>query len=220
MRVVTDPTLTKTKAPYPYAHAPHLPRTGPIHATTLTNAAVGPLEIEIGPGRGMFLLDRVRERADARVVGLEIRWKWATIVDERLKAAGFGDRARVYADDARLVLPRVEPDACVSAFFIHFPDPWWKSRQKKRLVVTRPLLDEIARLLVPGGMLFVQTDVEERGVAYETLIDAHDGFVQDGDAGGSARLSACPWTSRGNRERRADDAGIPVIRLRYRRGSR
>ena len=214
---MTEPAPTKVKAPYPYAHAPHLARTGPIDAATLTARTTGPLEIEIGPGRGLFLLDRAAERPETRLVGLEIRWKWATIVDDRLRDAGRGERARVYADDARLVLPRVSPDACVDAFFVHFPDPWWKSRQKKRLVVTRPLLDQIARLLVPGGMLFVQTDVEDRGIAYETLIDAHEAFEADGDQPKSARLSESPWSSRGNRERRAIDAGIPVIRLRYRR---
>jgi len=217
---VTEQPPSKVRAPYPYAHAPHLPREGAIDITTLTVQPTGPLEIEIGPGRGAFLLDRIRECVDARIVGLEIRWKWATIVDDRLKETGQGDRSRVYADDARLVLHRVGPDATVDAFFVHFPDPWWKTRQKKRLVVSRPLLDQIARLLRTGGMLFVQTDVEDRGVAYETLINAHEAFEGDGDAPGSPRLSACPWHSRGNRERRAEQAGIPVIRLRYRRRSR
>lgn len=216
---MTDPAPTKVKQPYPYAHAPRLPSTGPIDVRLLTTQPTGPLEIEIGPGRGLFLLDRAMECPHARLVGLELRWKWATIVDDRLRAAGHGSRARVYAEDARLVLPRFQPDGCVDAFFIHFPDPWWKSRQKKRLVIARPLLDDMARLLVPGGMLFVQTDVEDRGNAYETLIDAHDAFDPDGDAAGSARLSQSPWTSRGNRERRATDAGLPVIRLRYRKRS-
>ncbi len=211
---VTQPD--DSKAQYPYAHAPRLPRSGDVAIAALTRAE-GPIEIEIGPGRGAFLLDRVVERPDLRVVGLEIRWKWATIVDERLAKLGHGDRARVYAEDARHVLPRFSPAQSVSAFFIHFPDPWWKTRQKKRLVVTRSLLDQVARLLVPNGMLFVQTDVEDRGEAYETLIAAHEHFAPNGDAPGSARLASCPWTSRGNRELRADDAGLPVVRLRYQR---
>lgn len=205
------------KQPYPYEHAPRLPAQGPLEIASLTRQLHGPLEIEIGPGRGAFLLDRVAERPDARIVGLEIRQKWATIVDDRLKAMGLGDRARVYAEDAKLVLPRLLPDSSVSAFFVHFPDPWWKSRQRKRLVVGLPLLDQIARLLQPGGMLFVQTDVVDRGEGYEVQIDAHAAFEKDGDEPGSARLAVSPWSSRGNRERRAEQDGIPVVRLRYRR---
>lgn len=211
------PTGDHVKQPYPYEHAPRLAPQGPIDLASLTGQNCGPLEIEIGPGRGAFLLDRVVERPEARIVGLEIRQKWATIVDDRLRAMGQGERARVYAEDARLVLPRMHPDGGVSAFFVHFPDPWWKARQRKRLVVALPLLDQIARLLQPGGMLFVQTDVVDRGEGYETQIDAHAAFEKDGDEPGSARLATSPWSSRGNRERRAEQDGIPVLRLRYRR---
>jgi len=205
------------KQPYPYEHAPRLPAEGPIEIASLTRQTEGDLEIEIGPGRGRFLFDRVDERPEARIVGLEIRWKWATLVDERLTKLGHGERARVYAEDARYILPRLQPDGSVAAFFVHFPDPWWKSRQRKRLVVGSPLLDQMARLLRPGGMLFVQTDVIDRGEAYETLADAHAAFEKDGDQAGSARLAVSPWTARGNRERRAEEDGIPVVRLRYRR---
>lgn len=205
------------KQPYPYEHAPRLASEGDISIPGLTEQQLGDLEIEIGPGRGAFLLERAQERPEARVVGLEIRWKWATLVDERLHKLGLGARARVYAEDARLVLPRLRPDASVAAFFVHFPDPWWKSRQRKRLVVGKPLLDQMARLLRDSGMLFVQTDVTERGEVYETLINAHESFVADGDQPGTARIAACPWAARGNREKRAEPDGIPVVRLRYRK---
>ena len=59
------------------------------------------------------------------------------------------------------MLPRFQ-GASVSRIFVHFPDPWWKKRHHKRLVVGTPLLDEVARVLVPAGEVFVQTDVEER----------------------------------------------------------
>jgi tRNA (guanine-N7-)-methyltransferase len=205
------------KQPYPYEHAPRLAAQGAIDVSTLTAQQQGDLEIEIGPGRGAFVLERVEERLDARVVGLEIRWKWATLVDERLHKLALSSRARVYAEDARMLLPRLQPDGCVSSFFIHFPDPWWKARQKKRLVIGRPLLDQVARLLAPSGMLFVQTDVIERGEVYEALVDAHEAFAPDGDALGSARMAVSPWVARGNREKRAEQDGIPVVRLRYRK---
>jgi tRNA (guanine-N7-)-methyltransferase len=205
------------KPPYPYENAPRLPVLGPIETASLTTRNSGDLEIEIGPGRGMFLIERAQERPEARLVGLEVRWKWATLVDRRLAALGLGERARVYAEDARSILPRLGPDQSVAAFFIHFPDPWWKARQRKRLVVGSAFLDAIARLLAPQGMLFVQTDVAERAQAYEALITAHGAFGADGDQPGSARLGCVPWRSMGNREKRATQDGIPVVRLRFRK---
>ncbi len=204
------------KQPYPYDDAPRLSLQGAIEVSKLTQEGP-PDELEIGPGRGTFIVERAAEVPGLRIVGLEIRWKWATLVDNRLARLGFGARARVYAEDARFVLPRFEPAASVKAVYIHFPDPWWKTRQRKRLVVASAFVDALARILQPGGMLFVQTDVEERAFSYEALIDAHSDFVRDGDCAASARCASVPWTAMTNREKRAVKDGIPVVRLRYKR---
>jgi len=179
----------------------------------------GPVEIEIGPGRGGFLFERCVSAPDVRLLGLEIRRKWAHIVDERLRKAKLGDRARVLSEDARSGLSRLGPAASVRAFFLHFPDPWWKKRHEKRLVMGDGLLDQIARLLMPGGELFVQTDVEERAALYAQQIDAHRAFEPWGDAPGNAALAENPYGARSPREHRAIADGLPVHRLRYRRTS-
>ena len=80
-----------------------------------------------------------------------------------------------------MALARLSPDASVRRFFVHFPDPWWKKRHAKRLVVRDTFLAEVARLLEPGGELFVQTDVEERARAYEDLVSLDPRFVPAGD---------------------------------------
>src|SRR5262249_3940010 len=117
---------------HPYADAPRLPE-GPIDTRAILPGQ-GPIEIEIGPGRGGFLFERVEAARDARLIGLEIRLKWAKIVDDRLVARGYSARARVFNADARDVLPRFGPAGCARAVFLHFPDPWWKKRHHKRLV--------------------------------------------------------------------------------------
>lgn len=201
----------------PYADAPRLPGEGKVDARTLTEARGARIEIEIGPGRGGFLLERLAVVPDLSMVGLEIRRKWATIVDGRLRKHGFGERGRVYAEDAREALERLEPDASVDAFFVHFPDPWWKKRHQKRLVMSPALLDSMARLLRAGGDLYVQTDVEERAEAYEAQVLAHPAFEPAGDEAGSPRMKENPYGARSPREHRAIADGIPVVRLRFRR---
>jgi tRNA (guanine-N7-)-methyltransferase len=205
----------KAPMPRPYHDAPRLPEGERIEIASLARGEW--VEVELGPGRGWFLVERAEVEPRAALIGLEIRRKWASIVDGRLSAKGFGVRARVFAEDARIALPRLGPDRSVRRFFVHFPDPWWKKRHAKRLLVRAGFLDEIARLLEPGGELFVQTDVEERAAGYEEIASLDDRFVADGDAPGSPRLADNPYAARSSRERRAIADGLPVHRLRWRR---
>jgi len=200
-----------------YAEAPRLPLAGSVDVRTLIERGPSRLEIEVGPGRGGFLLDRLLAHEHVGMVGFEVNRKWTTLVNERLGRHGLAGRGRVFADDVRLALPRLGPDGSVAAVFFHFPDPWWKKRHQKRLVLGGSLLDDVARLLEQGGELFVQTDVEERAELYETQLTAHPAFQVAGDAPPSARLSENPYGARSHRERRAEDDAIPIYRLRYRR---
>jgi tRNA (guanine-N7-)-methyltransferase len=201
--------------PRPYEDAPRLPEGERLDVHALASGDW--IELEIGPGRGWFLVERAAAEPRAALVGLEVRRKWASIVDGRLAARGLGERARVFAEDARIALPRLGPDASVRRVFVHFPDPWWKKRHAKRMVVQGDLVDQIARLLEPGGELFVQTDVEDRAAGYEQIVSAHPAFAAAGDAPGSPRLADNPYGARSPRERRAIADGLPVNRLRWTR---
>jgi tRNA (guanine-N7-)-methyltransferase len=212
--------MTFTPRPnHPYAHAPRLPEGERVRLDDVLPGQ-GPFEIEIGPGRGGFLFERCAARSDVRLIGLEIRLKWSTIVDDRLRKAGLGARARCLNADARSELLRVAPEASVLTFFLHFPDPWWKKRHEKRLVMGEELLDSISRLLVDGGELFVQTDVEERATLYDEQIAAHPDLEPAGDLTGSPRMAENPYGARSPREHRSIADGLPIHRLRYRRRSR
>lgn len=193
--------------------SPRLPSHEPIDVRSLARGEW--IELEIGPGRGWFLVERAAAEPRAALVGMEVRRKWATIVDGRLRARGFAERARVFAEDARQALPRLGPDGSVRRVFVHFPDPWWKKRHQKRLLLRDAFLDEVARLLAPGGELFVQTDVEERALAYEALVVGDPRFQPAGDEPGSARMADNPYGARSPRERRAIADGLPVHRLRF-----
>jgi tRNA (guanine-N7-)-methyltransferase len=202
-----------------YAHAPRLPDGPSIDLHGLLSGT-GPIEIEIGPGRGAFLLERAAIAPSSRLLGFEIRRKWATLVDERLARQGLGARARVLCEDARLALPRLGPEASVATVFLHFPDPWWKKRHQKRLVMGTSLLDSVARLLTDAGELYLQTDVEERAAQFEELATGCAALQPAGDEPGSPRMAANPYGARSNRERRVEADGLPVHRLRYRRIAR
>lgn len=212
---VTEHLPPPRKRPGPYDHAPRLPEGETVDTRKLVLGEW--LELEVGPGRGGFLFERAASAPKAGLVGLEVRRKWATIVDARLAKLGLATRARVFAEDAKLALPRLSPDGAFRRAFLQFPDPWWKKRHEKRLVMGDAFLNEIARLLAPGGELFVQTDVEERGVEYDARISLDARFSPAGDVPGSARLAENPYDARTPRERRAIEDGLPVHRFRYTR---
>ncbi len=197
----------------PYADAPRLPEGEPLDLRALVGAGDRPVELEIGPGRGWFLVERLEADPTARVVGIEIRRKWAAIVDGRLEKRGLSDRGRVFAGDAREILPRLSPGT-LSVVYIHFPDPWWKKRHAKRRVLTAELLAGVAGALAPGGELFVQTDVFDRAEQFEQVVAGESRLSPWSE---TARVDDNPYGARSPRERRAIADGLPVLRLRYRR---
>ncbi|MEO6576529.1 MAG: tRNA (guanine-N7)-methyltransferase, partial [Polyangiaceae bacterium] len=197
----------------PYINAPKLPEGERVDVRTLVKGEW--LELEVGPGRGGFLFERARAVPTAGLVGLEVRRKWASIVDARLAKQGFGERVRVFAEDAKDALGRLSPDGSVRRIFLHFPDPWWKKKHQKRLVMGRTFLDEAARLLEPGGELFIQTDVSERGTQYETEVMDSALFEAAGDRTNESTLAENPYDARSPREHRAIEDGLPVYRFRF-----
>lgn len=203
--------------PTPYEDAPCLPAGDRVDVRTLAQGDW--VELEIGPGRGWFLVERAAIAPRAALVGLEIRRKWASIVDARLAKLGLGSRARVFAEDAAVSLRRLSPDGSVRRVFLHFPDPWWKKKHRKRLVMQDEFLGQVARLLEPDGELFVQTDVEERALEYAGLVALDPRFSTDGDAAGAPRIVDHGYVARSPRERRAISDGLPVYRMRWRRGA-
>ncbi len=205
----------------PYHDAARLPVAGTAarDATDLVDVRAlvsgRSLELEIGPGpKAGFLVERAAAAPEAGLIGLEIRLKWAAVGDARLAKLGYGDRARVFAEDARRALPRLVPSGSIDRVFLHFPDPWWKKRHQKRLVMGDTFLLEVARLLRPNGQLFIQTDVEERRDLYERLVAVHPEFVPEGE---SPRVDENPFHARTPREHRAIADGLPIHRLLWRR---
>jgi tRNA (guanine-N7-)-methyltransferase len=118
-----------------------------------------PLELEIGCGRGMFLANESTGRPEANFIGLEVAKKVAQLAAFRCHNAG-ASNVRVLVMDARKFLA-LAPNATLVAVHIYFPDPWWKRRHRKRRIVAPDVLSQLQRVLTPGGVVHLATDVEE-----------------------------------------------------------
>ena len=136
-----------------------------------------PVELEIGSGKGLFLINAATNAPGHNFLGIELARKYARMAALRLARRQLVN-AKIWRCDARLIVGRLVGDASVRAVHVYFPDPWWKKRHRKRRVFTEELVAQIDRVLEPGGELRVASDVEEYFVLIQSLIAANPRFRQ------------------------------------------
>lgn len=119
-----------------------------------------PVEMEIGFGKGLFLLNAATARPDVNFLGVEIERKYQLFTANRVAKRGLAN-VRLVAADARAFLRDCIAADAVQAMHVYFPDPWWKTRHHKRRLWTPEFAAQCARVLRPGGRLHVATDVED-----------------------------------------------------------
>lgn len=119
-----------------------------------------PVEVEVGCGKGLFLLTAALGRPDVNFLGIEIVRKYQLFTATRMAKRGLHN-VRLAHGDARLFLRDQVVSGSVQAIHVYFPDPWWKKRHRKRRVFSPEFAAQCERVLQPGGRLHVVTDVEE-----------------------------------------------------------
>ena len=127
-------------------------------ATMFGNAH--PVEVEIGFGKGLFLHTASGRNPERNYFGVEIVRKYQLVAATRLIQAG-RTNVRVACADGKIVLNEQILAGTVDDAHVYFPDPWWKKRHKKRTLFTPDFAESLARILKPGGILHIATDVLE-----------------------------------------------------------
>lgn len=135
-----------------------------------------PVEVEVGTGRGLFLVNAGTTCPGTNFLGIEYDFKEARRAARRLQKRELAN-VRILGADANIVLPRYLPDACARALHVYFPDPWWKRRHKRRRVFNPEFLNQAARILSPGGLLHAWTDVEEYFGVMTALVAENPAFA-------------------------------------------
>lgn len=137
-----------------------------------------PVELEIGSGKGLFLINAASSVTGHNFLGVELARKYARMAALRLARRQLAN-AKIWRGDARLIIGRLVPEASLRVVHVYFPDPWWKKRHKKRRVFTEELVAQIARALELGGELRVASDVEEYFVLIQSLIATNPRFREE-----------------------------------------
>lgn len=172
------------------------------------------VEVEIGCADAQFLFERATLDPSRLYVGLEIREDFTLLVNKKAKRDGLPVHA-VFCH-AQLHVKEVFAAGAVERVYVNFPDPWFKKRHHVRRMVDPALADQIAHALRPGGELFFQTDVWAIALDAMATFDSDERFV---NASGewSFWKQGNPYGVRSWREQNAEETGLPIYRIMYRR---
>jgi tRNA (guanine-N7-)-methyltransferase len=144
-----------------------------------------PVEMEIGCGKGTFITDQARARAEVNFFGIEWANFYYRYAADRLRRHNCTNARMVRADAAFFVSEFLQ-DASLDVLHIYFPDPWPKKRHHKRRLIQANFLKQVERILKPGGRLQVVTDHQDYFEQIESVVRASNLEVIDYNRPGSA----------------------------------
>jgi len=129
------------------------------------------VELEIGCGKGGFLLRAARRHPERNFLGIEWASKFHRFAADRMARWGVTNVRILRTDAKNFVMHRLPPD-CLSALHVYHPDPWPKKRHHKRRLLTPDFVNAAVRALRPGARWAIQTDHAEYFAWIQTVTTA------------------------------------------------
>jgi tRNA (guanine-N7-)-methyltransferase len=118
-----------------------------------------PIWLEVGFGGGEHMVHMAGTYPEIGIVGCEPFINGVAMLLGKIRAAGV-ENVSVHPGDARDLMD-VLPDASIARAFLMYPDPWPKARHHRRRFVTPEHLQPLARVMRPGGIFRVATDIPD-----------------------------------------------------------
>jgi tRNA (guanine-N7-)-methyltransferase len=113
--------------------------------------------LEIGFGGGEHMLAMAAENPKAGIIGCEAYINGVAMLLSGIERVGAANLA-IHHGDARDLMD-VLPDGSIAQVFLLYPDPWPKKRHHKRRFINPENLDQLARVMAPGAILRIATDI-------------------------------------------------------------
>lgn len=162
-------------------------------------------EVEIGFGKGRYLLRRAGDDPIRRFLGIEVAAEYFRHLVSRARGQLLANWLALQGD-ALYLLAAVLPRAFATAVHVYFPDPWPKSRHHKRRLFDPDTVDLVLGALAPGGTLSFATDFLDYGEQVAEILAAQPGVKV-------TRLDRWPEGPRTNYEAKYEAEGRPILRL-------
>jgi tRNA (guanine-N7-)-methyltransferase len=171
-----------------------------------------PVEIEVGSGKGLFILNAAQNCPSVNFFGIEIVRKYQLYTATRIAIRKLTN-VRMACTDARFLMrDRVAPGS-VQAIHVYYPDPWWKKRHHKRRVFTPEFVESCVEALRPGGWFHLATDVAEYFAVMKDLCGRRPELHERPTAAPTAAGHDMDYLT--NFERKARRQGQPVFRALF-----
>lgn len=134
-----------------------------------------PLVVEIGSGSGEAVSQAAAANPDTDFLAIEVYRPGAAQLASRIRREGLAN-VRVACLDAVEILDKLLPPESVAELWVFFPDPWHKSKHRKRRLVQEAFVEKAARVIAPTGVWRLATDWSDYAVQMRELISASPWF--------------------------------------------
>lgn len=127
-----------------------------------------PLRLEVGFGHGRFLSQMAAAHPEEDFLGVEAKdLRTTKTAHKSLQLAAHN--VRLFTDEAHHFVRFRLPAACLHRCYVLFSDPWPRQRHRRRRLINRSFLLDLAHACAPGARLVIATDTHN----YAMLILAH-----------------------------------------------
>ncbi len=172
---------------------------------TLFYDAMAPKNLDIGCGKGIFLLNYAYEHPDSNILGIEIRRPVVGWINEVARGENISNCAALWYSVVN-GLHFIDSSSIDNIFYL-FPDPWPKTKHLKRRAYNPDFLSEVQRILSDNGRLYLATDVQE-------VHDYHQKLLKENGSFDWRQVEREEWDLPvTNKERFCFEVGLPVYRI-------
>lgn len=139
-------------------------------------AVKAPLEVEIGCGKGRFILSRATLHPQSNFLGIDRMLSRLRKADRKITRAGL-QNVRLLRIEASYAFEKLLPPSSVSVLYVFFPDPWPKRRHHARRLFSPTFMNSLDTTLIPGGFIYIATDHIEYSEWICTLFAKDQRFI-------------------------------------------
>ncbi len=143
-------------------------------------ASKGAIHIEIGSGKGTFIVEQAKAQPDVNFIGIEWANKFYRFAVDRIGRWGI-ENVRMVRTEAGKFLAEFVVDESVDCFHIYFPDPWPKKRHNKRRLFSDATIQQIIRCLKHGGVIKLATDHQKYFQQIQKVLEGNKGVLEEVD---------------------------------------
>jgi tRNA (guanine-N7-)-methyltransferase len=137
-----------------------------------------PLELEIGSGKGTFLMQQAAAQTDTNFLGIEWSREFYRYAADRARRNQRANVLLLHDDGSEFVRFKCAT-GIVNVLHLYFTDPWPKKRHHKRRFVQNDTMEAMHRILQPDGCIHLVTDHDDLWAWYRDHAKRHTRLFEE-----------------------------------------